>query len=62
MTRNVGHSARRRTKDQEAADLVAKLLREGGNVICEKCSVPNWKVWHLPGKCPGSAPNSKGAP
>jgi hypothetical protein len=40
-------------KPDKNRELLERLMKESGNVKCEKCSVPNWDIWHTPGNpCP----------
>lgn len=40
-------------KQDEAAALLADLVKESGYVKCERCSTDNWEMFHMPGLiCP----------
>lgn len=44
---------KKQPKDQALNDYVRALIVEGGSVLCKKCSVPNWDIYHTPGNpCP----------
>ena len=45
--------SKREQKNKEWLDTMNKVMGEMGNVLCEACSVPNWKVYHTPNNpCP----------
>lgn len=33
-------------------ELIARLNAEAGRVRCDRCSTPDWEVYHAPDKCP----------
>ena len=43
---------KRKTKKQQAAEILEGLLRQDGFEECKGCSTKSWKVYHDPDKCP----------
>lgn len=40
----------RAAKETPLEKAVREMNEKAGKVLCEQCSTPNWKVWHLPGQ------------
>ena len=43
-------------KDSALKSLFEEIMMEDGNTRCERCSTPQWTIWHTPDKpCTESA-------